>query len=133
MVIVDTNVWLDFFRDASSATGESLDRLIKAGEAALVGVVLAELARGARDEDQRRSLHRSLGGVPYLEISRSAWLRAGRIAEDLDRRGIPIPLPDIFIAATAIEGGHQVLTRDTKHFERISGLKLYQMEGEAHD
>jgi len=130
MVIVDTNVWLDFFDGGPSITGESLGRLIRDREAVLVGVVLAELNRGARGEEERRALHRGLGGVRYLEMSRYAWVRAGRIAEELDRRGTPVPQPDIFIAALVLEGDHELFTRD-RHFERIPGLRLYQPEGSA--
>src|SRR2546428_211436 len=97
MVIVDTNVWLDFFKGAPLTTGESVGRLIRSREAALVGVVLAELIRAARSEEQRQALRRGLGGVPYLEMGRSASLRAGRIAENLDRHGTPVPQPDVFI------------------------------------
>lgn len=127
MVIVDTNVWLDFFEDAPSITGEALGRLILSREAVLVGIVLAELNRGARSEDERRALHRGLGGVRYLEMTRPAWVRAGRIAEDLDRRGAPVPQPDVFIAALAIESDYELFSRD-RHFERIPGLRLHQPE-----
>jgi predicted nucleic acid-binding protein len=129
LIIADADMWVDFFGNASSRTGELLHGLIQTRRAALVGVVLAELVRGARDEDQRRTLRQGLGGVPFLEMNRSAWERAGRIAEDLDRRGARIPLADVFIAALAIEGEHEVLTRD-KHFERIPGLRLYKPEEE---
>lgn len=130
MVIADADVWVDYFEKPSSRTGELLDRLIRAGQAALTGVVLAELVRGAQGRARLRALRDIFAGMPYLEMNRGAWERAGRIAEELDRKGTIIPLPDIFIAALAIEGEHELLTRD-KHFDRIPGLRLYQPEGDT--
>ena len=129
-MIADADAWIDYFERPSSRSGELLEALIRNRRAALVGVVLAELVRGARTGGRRRALHELLSGVPYLEMDRAAWDRAGRIAEGLDRRGTPIPLADVYIAALAIETGHEVLTRD-RHFERVPGLRLHKSEVDA--
>ena len=42
---------------------------------------------------------------------------------DLKKRGLMIPINDIWIAAVAIETGLPLLARD-EHFTRVSGLKL---------
>ena len=50
---------------------------------------------------------------------------------ELDSTGQRIPVTDALIAAIALEGQHEVFTRDERHFERIPGLRLYQPEGAA--
>ena len=47
--------------------------------------------------------------------------RYSRIAEQLKRKGTPIPTNDIWIAAQTMEHGAELITTD-QHFEKIDGL-----------
>jgi predicted nucleic acid-binding protein len=130
LVVADTAIWIDYLQTKQSALGSELTKLIGAGRVALVGVVLAEILRGIRGPEERDLIERRLEGATFLEMSKAAWRRAGIISSDLDSRGLPIPMTDVFIAALALEDGHEIYTRD-KHFERIPGLRLYQAEGDS--
>ncbi len=54
-----------------------------------------------------------------LPVDRTVAERAGRVAREHRLR-----LPDALIAATALEHGLQLSTRNTKDFERLRGLRL---------
>jgi predicted nucleic acid-binding protein len=124
LVIVDTSVWIDFLVGKDIATTAALQRLIDNASAAYTGVVLAELMRGMRTEDERIGLDEELSGALFVEMKESTWRRAGAISGELDAQGQPIALTDIFIAALALDEGHELFTLDTD-FERIPGLRLY--------
>lgn len=130
MVVVDTAIWIDYFKNARSDQVEELVELIDEGQAAYVGVVLAELLRGRRSQEDRTLLERQLVGATYLEMTKAAWRRSGLISAELESSGQRIPMTDVFIGALVLEGGHELLTRD-RHFERIPGLRLHQPEGGA--
>lgn len=127
-VVVDTSVWVQYFRDPQSAHGDEVERLIGAGEVALVGVVYTELVRGARDERELLLLKHRLEALPFIEVSREIWRRAGELLFQLRRQGVSVPLPDAIIAAIALEGGHQLYTLD-EHFQRVPGLRVYEAKG----
>ena len=129
MVIADTTLWIDYLRNQRSAYGDEMLRLIDDGRVALIGVVLTELLRGLRTHEERQRLEWQLRGATFLEMTKAAWRRAGVLSADLDARGQPIPMTDVFIAALALEDDHELFTRD-QHFERIPGLRLYKPEGE---
>jgi predicted nucleic acid-binding protein len=129
VIIADADIWIDYFKDPDSRSGQTLGGLVKDGRVALVGIVLAEVMRGARDDQQRLSLKAMLDAVPYLEIPRSAWEMAGSIAQMLDAAGQPLAVPDIIIAASVLQGDHELFTRD-KHFQHIPGLRLYDPDGD---
>ena len=129
MVIADTNIWIDYFNDPDSTTGDTLRQLIAGRQAALAGVVMTELIRGARNERQRAMLKRGFQGVRYVEMTEAAWTKAGSVARQLDAEGRAIQLADTLLAGLALTEDHEVYTRD-KHFERIPGLRLYKPEGE---
>jgi predicted nucleic acid-binding protein len=122
MIIADTNAWIDFIKQPESATGTAIRRLLEAGQLALVGIVLAEVVRGLRNRGSE--VGELLDALPFVEMDRETWRRAGAIARQMDGSGRPIPMGDVYIAALALENNHEILTRD-KHFDRIPGLRLY--------
>ena len=54
-----------------------------------------------------------------LPVNRDIAETAGRAVRELRLR-----LPDAIVAATALENGRQLSTRDVKEFDRVRGLRL---------
>ena len=122
-VIVDTSEWIQYFRASESLEGKEVRRLLLAGEVVMVGVVYAELLRGARNRRQLATLQEELNALPFLEADKDTWTATGRILNDLERKGIGIPLADALIAALALGADAQVFSRD-EHFQRVEGLGI---------
>ncbi|PZC49006.1 MAG: hypothetical protein C1O27_000375 [Chloroflexi bacterium] len=127
MVIVDTSVWIQFMRARNSLEHLELARLIRAGQAVMVGPVLAEILQGARSQEEYERLFFDLTALPYAETSRETWAEVGLLSYQLRREGSPVGVVDLTIAALALEYGHGVYTLD-KHFLRIPGLLLHRAE-----
>lgn len=128
MILVDSNVWIEYLRSPDGPIGRVLNALLDRREAAIAGVVFAEVLQGTRKEEDFARVERGLQSATYIETIRSAWRRAARLSIELQRQGQPVPLTDLVIAAVALEGDHQVFTSD-QHFERIPGLRLYDWKG----
>lgn len=126
MIIVDTSVWIQAFRVDASPERSQVDSLLAGGEAAIVGIVLAEVLQGSRTDVEFSSLHSRLTALPYLQETAQTWVEASRLSFELRQDGITIPVPDLLIAALALEGDHELYTLD-EHFQRIPGLKLYEV------
>lgn len=124
MIIADTSVWIPFFNRPDSPEKVALDLLIDADDVVLVGVVVAELLQGCRTPAEGDSLSDALLALPYYEVARSTWSRAGDLSAPLLRKGITLPLSDLLIAALAIERNCSVYSLDA-HFKKIPGLHLY--------
>jgi predicted nucleic acid-binding protein len=125
-VIVDTSVWVDYLRGTQNARTDALDRLLENGEAAICGVIEAELVAGLRNRTEREELVSLLEGCDYLEVSRADWRRAGELAGQLKDRGRTLPLSDLIIAALAIDRGCALLASDS-HFTHIPGARLFTL------
>ncbi len=65
--------------------------------------------------------------LPVLPFDSACVKTASKIYRDLKTTNQLISLPDIFIAATAITNDLQLLTLNSKHFERVEDLKLYTL------
>ena len=67
-----------------------------------------------------------LSDYPALPLTDPIMTIFARTRADLRSRGMRIPDLDLLIAATAIEHGLTLLTRNRRHFDRVPGLRLYQ-------
>jgi len=124
VVIIDTSIWIPALGARDSPEMREVEALVEADEAALVGIILAEVLRGSRSTDHLERLRRDMAGAEFIGDDEESWLLASRIMLDLKLRGQTIPLPDAMIAAQALQGSHAVYSHD-EHFRRIPGLRLH--------
>lgn len=121
--LVDTSglIWLE--REPSAA--RDLAAHILEGAIAICAPVRLELLCGTRSRAAYDALADGLAGFPDVEVSARTFARAQRIQRDL--AGVPGPrhatvgLPDLLIAAAAIDAELPVLHRD-RHFEAIAAV-----------
>ena len=108
-VLVDTDVFIDHLRGAFE---------LRPGRHRVHYSVItrAELVAGNTATDLT---FRLLAPFREIAVDRTVAERGGRIAREFRVR-----LPDALIAATAIEHGLSVVTRNQKHFEPIRGIRL---------
>ena len=124
-IIVDTCVWIEFFRKPESKLTRHLKRLLRERKVIMVGMVIAEILQGVKAPKEANLVKQSLEKLPYLEITRNIWEAAGEISSSLRGTGITIPLSDLIIAGVALSGDHDIFTIDP-HFEKVDGLKLHK-------
>lgn len=99
-----------------------------AGRLAISSVTLSELLHGAEKSQQ---IAKNLTAVddfcsrldvlPYAETAAAHY---GDIRADLERKGTPIGVNDIHIAAHARSEGLVLVTNNQREFERVSGLRI---------
>ena len=108
-ILVDTDVFIDHLRGASE---------LRPGRHRLHYSVItrAELFAGNTATDLSAQL---LAPFREFQVDRVIAERAGRVAREFGVR-----LPDAVIAATALEHGLMLATRNTRDFGRIRGLRL---------
>jgi hypothetical protein len=127
-VLVDTTVWIDFFRGANSEKVASLEEAIQSREdICCCGFVLAEVLQGIRNEKELVSTKRLFEGLIYLEDDRSTFELAATIYRELRRKGTTIRNSiDCLIAATVIQHGAALLEndRDYKFIDQHYPLNL---------
>jgi predicted nucleic acid-binding protein len=82
------------------------------------GPVVAELLAGTAERD-RGKLARALDGLPWIELGRPEWQRAGELVASLRGAGMSVPLTDIEIAVVALAAEATVWTADAD-FRRIA-------------
>jgi predicted nucleic acid-binding protein len=123
-IIVDTTIWIEFFRNPESAESNHLKDLLRQRRVVMAGMVLAEIVQGVKDPKEAKLVLASFAKLPYSEMTRDRWQQAGEISASLRKKGTTIPLSDLIIAAGALAEGCEIYTLDP-HFKRIPGVKTH--------
>jgi len=114
VVIVDTTVWIDYFRGVSNAETEWLDSELDLQRLGITDIIMCEVLQGVRDESTAAAVERRLltletfttGGV---DLARAA----ARNYRTLRRRGHTVRKTiDCLIATFCIREQHSLLHRD---------------------
>lgn len=126
--VLDTSFVVDVIRGHEKAG--RLFRILEQ-ESAVLGVSAAtayELFTGvARSEtpgSEERKVEQFIESLALLPFELPTARIAGLLASQLTKRGSALGVVDLFIAATALEHGEPLVTRDRKDYERVPGLKL---------
>ena len=120
-ILVDTSVWIDFFRKPSSETGEKIVKLLKRGSVSTCGVIVFEVLQGAADQDEFSFLEENLKGLHFLDANADVYFEAGRTSYEMRKNGTTLPFSDILIATLAMANHQTIWTKD-QHFKKIKGL-----------
>ncbi len=128
-LLVDTNAYTRLMRG-----DERVLELLGAADVVFLSVVVmgelyAGFKRGQREYDNRRLLSEfiSRATVKVLFVTGQTAEVFGDVKDSLKKKGTPIPINDVWIAAHAIENGATLVTFD-HHFNRVMGLGLLLLE-----
>jgi predicted nucleic acid-binding protein len=125
MILVDSSVVIDYTRKKDP----KLQTVFMAGQAAICGVVRAEVLAGARNDKHRQLIIDDLAWFQELATPEALWEVVGDNLAALYRRGFTMPLPDVVLATLAIANNIELWARDA-HFPLIQSvlpqLKLFQ-------
>jgi predicted nucleic acid-binding protein len=126
--IIDTTVWIDFFRDAKTEQTDLLEAVVRRGAAALGDLILSEILQGVDSEREFRSLKRHFSNFPiYLMIGRRNAIQSAVNYRKLRAKGFTVrKIVDCWIATFCIERGFPLLhnDRDFDPFEQHLKLKV---------
>jgi tRNA(fMet)-specific endonuclease VapC len=91
-------------------------------------ITVAELYYGAYNSNRvTENLARAaffIQNLPVLPLNNTALRRFGELKAELRRIGQPIADFDLLIASVALAAGYILVTNNTRHYERITGLQL---------
>jgi predicted nucleic acid-binding protein len=130
VILVDSSVWIDFFRNQPTAQAEWLDRNLGI-EGLLVGdLILAEVLRGFKDDRGFLEARRLLGRLEQVSLGgEELAIRAAQNYRKLRSQGVTVRgTVDVIIATRCIEDGYRLLhsDRDFDAFEARLGLQVVE-------
>ena len=122
MMIADTDVLIDFLRGKGAA--DRIATEIKTGGLHTTAISAFELWAGAKTEHQNSSVEKLLAALIIIPLDENCAMRAAKVRIDLDKKNATIGMADSLIAGICLAREGTLITRNKKHFERVSGIKL---------
>lgn len=121
MIIVDTNVWADYFNGQGSPYVERLQAaLIAEEDLTVIPIIVTEVLQGFRTERGFRRARKVLIDLPALDPPIDSHVRAAQLYRTLRRNGITVRgAIDCVIAQFCIDIDATLLSPDAD-FERIA-------------
>ena len=122
-VVADSDVLVDYLKAVDP--GFSAVQQAIADERLVTTVISRfELRMGAQTALQYEVIGALLARLTVLPLDSTAAELAADAGLRLERAGIRLPLGDLLIAGIALAQGAPLMTRNTRHFSRIPGIKL---------
>lgn len=126
MYALDTNTVAYFFKGMGDVGTRLL--AVAPSEIMVSAVVAFELAVGVAKSPEatrrREQLARFLATVTVVPFGRQEAEVSASVRADLEQRGLPIGPLDVLIAGTALARGAVLVTRNTREFARVAGLRV---------
>lgn len=126
--LLDTNIVSYFIRGFDAALVSRVTQVLVAQSATISVITRAELRFGQAGliaaDKRKRAIDLVLTQLTVLSWTSAAADIYGPLKDALKRQGTPIGDMDTLIAAHALAENLILVTHNTRHFERIPGLKL---------
>lgn len=129
MIVVDTSVWIDFFRGVSSAKVAQFVALVEDDAGiALTDVILTEILQGLRSETDVRKVERRLAPFEVLHLeSLDDFRRAAALYRVARRQGVTVRRTlDCLIASVCIRDDSALLHADAD-FDRLASCSTLRI------
>lgn len=128
MVIVDSSVWIDAFNGRHSPHTRWLGNALSRGGIGLTSLILCEVLRGFRSDQEFELARNGLLILPvFEELPGGLAIMAAKNFRALQKRGITVRKTiDCLIATFCIQEAHQLLHNDNdfQGFEDFLGLQV---------
>jgi predicted nucleic acid-binding protein len=124
-LVLDTNVYCDY----AEGLPDVVDAIATYGQSILIpSVVLGELffgfMKGSRQQFNEKKLRQVMNRlkIEIIDVNTDVARKYATIYLSLQKKGMKIPINDVWIAACCMEVGGTLLTRD-KHFELLDQIE----------
>ena len=127
-IFVDSDYLIDYFR-RQAYTKPLIEKIqSRQAEASISVVTVFELYVGAllsnNPSKRFEDVETLLSWFQIVDINREIMLIAAKINVDLRKKRLMMGIQDVLIAASSISSNTSLITNNTKHFQKIEGLKL---------
>jgi hypothetical protein len=132
LILVDTSVWIDFFKGTETLYRAVLHGLIQEDEVCLADIILAEILQGIKSDKDFKTAKNHLLEFPIYSLKDvDSYVQAAQIYRTCRKEGLTIrKLVDCLITQVAVEND-LVLFHNDRDFDVISqvveGLQIFSL------
>jgi len=125
MIIADTSVWIEFFKQNQDFNAE-MTTLMKEKRLINIEPVFAELLYGSRNNNERTMILSYWRVLPKIIFSEGSFIESADFAKRNNYLNSGIGLIDAILAKATIENNYQIWTLDKKILNNLDKQFLYK-------
>jgi tRNA(fMet)-specific endonuclease VapC len=123
LILADTDVLIDYLAGRQPILNQVREYIL--GEQLQTSAVTAfELLCGAQPDQRGDAIRDFLSLIDILPVDTVAVAHAAAEQRRLVSGGFTLPTADALIAGIALANDLTLFTRNTKHFEKVAGLRI---------
>ena len=127
MILVDSSVWIDYFKGTTTPQADKLDQLLGSEPLATGDLILTEVLQGFAEERRFEQARKLLTSLEIVHLGGQALaIQAAQHFRVMRRLGVTVRKTiDLVIAARCIESGYDLLhsDKDFDPFVKHLGLR----------
>lgn len=133
MVVVDTSVWVDYFKNKENSKSKLLEKILSSNkQIVLPGVIYVEILQGIKADKKLNEVKEILDDFIFFPMdNKKTYLKSIEIYRTCRKNGITIRKTiDCLISSVVLENNFEFLHND-KDFDSISkffSLKIVKMK-----
>lgn len=124
MILVDTSVWIEFFKQRNRYVQE-MEPLLSAKLVITIEPIFSELLYGIRQKEDKEMIMSFWNILPRIDFGANSMLEASRFASENHFYRLGIGLMDAIIIKSAIDGKHAIWTLDRRINNNIEKNYMY--------
>jgi predicted nucleic acid-binding protein len=124
---IDANVIIDYVNGETDVMAEFRNAITSAMPMVITDVVDFEVVRGFyhNPSKHKEASYAKIRQIcPIVKVNDDIWDCAASLWAKLRKSGLDIGDADVIIAAHCIINDYTLITRNTKHFTNVDGLKM---------
>jgi len=125
MILLDTSVWIEYFRRNDNFT-EVVQSMLKQRMVLAFEPIFSELLFGARGKRDKQMISSFWEVMPRLEFGALSMIEAADYANKQDFQQLGIGLMDALIIQSILNGDHLLWTLDKRINSNIDPKYVYQ-------
>ncbi len=127
MILIDTNVWIEFFKH-NHLFSEKVSEMLKNKAIVAYEPIFSELLYGVRAKKDKEMILNYWDVLPKITLPENAMLKAAEYANHNNFHNLGIGLMDALIIKASIDGKHAIWSLDKKINKIIDSNYIYQPE-----
>lgn len=113
MIIVDTSIWIEFFKQNPNFVSE-MESLLENKDVITIEPIFSELLYGARSEKEKSKILSYLKILPKIKFTEGSFIDTTNFANKNNHHNLGIGLIDSLILKSSLENNYEVWTLDKK-------------------
>jgi predicted nucleic acid-binding protein len=127
MILIDTSIWIEFFKSNPDFAGE-LELLLEGKQVITIEPVFAELLYGSRSEKETGIISSYWNVLPQIKFNDKSFIEAAKFANKNNYHHLGIGLIDAVLIKACIENKCLIWTLDKKILHNMDKQFLHKSQ-----